>query len=233
VADYLTVSGTWVSDEFVYQELDCDKPWIIRWSVESGAEIREGQILGTYMGKDVVAKHSGILLEINAASRENAYLRIRKLEADALECRLDRDALGKLKNARQLRTEDGHTVSLAYASRLPDENGDYTVRLNVEEAAHLLGESEKNLILLSGQVYRDALVLDKRCVYQKQLGASEPWYARRVQADGTFLGEVEIKIGYQIGNLVCVSGVSEGEWFDSGYQTVVRSAYGSGAADNE
>ena len=107
------------------------------------------------------------------------------------------------------------------------------MRLNVEGTAHVFGEAEKNLVLLTGQVYRDALVLDARCVYQKQPGASEPWYARKVQADGTLLGEVEIKIGFQIGNLVCVSGVSEGEWFDSGYQAVVQSAYGSGAVDDE
>lgn len=233
VADYLTVSGTWVSDELVYQELDCWNPWIIRWRVEPGAEIQEGQILGTYMDKDVVAKHSGILLEINASSGENAYLCIQDLEADALECRMDKDTLGKLKNARELRTEEGNAVSLAFASRVPDGNGAYTVRLNVEGTAHILGETEKNLVLLTGQVYRDALVLDARCVYQKQPGASEPWYARKVQADGTLLGEVEIKIGFRIGNLVCVSGVSEGEWFDSGYQAVVQSAYGSEAVDNE
>ena len=233
VSDYMTVSGSWISQEEVNQDLDCWNPWVIRWRVEPGAEIHAGQVLGSYMGKDVVAKHDGILLEINASSGENAYLRLRSLEATVLECRLTKNEVDKLCGASELRTQQGNTVTVTDTARVPDENGTYAVHLKIEGAKHVHSETEKNLILMTGQIYRDALVLDANCVYQKQPGADQPWYALQVQADGTLLGETEVTIGFRVGNLVCVSGVQEGAWFDSGYKAIVQSAYESGASGNE
>ena len=42
-----------------------------------------------------------------------------------------------------------------------------------------------------------------------------------VTADGIFLEEMEVQIGYTNGDVVCISGVEEGSWFDSGYQAIV------------
>lgn len=233
VSDYLTVSGTWISEEEINQDLNCWNPWVIRWRVEPGAEIHAGQVLGSYLGKDVVAKHDGILLEINASSGENAYLRIRGLEATVLECRLDQNDMIKLIGAIDLRTQQGNAAEVTDTARVPDENDTYAVRLRIAGAEHVHGETEKNLILMTGQIYRDALVLDESCVYQKQPGADQPWYALQVQADGTLLGETEVTVGFRVGNLVCVSGVPEGAWFDSGYKAIVQSAYESGAFGHE
>ena len=50
---------------------------------------------------------------------------------------------------------------------------------------------------------------------------NEPWVVRQVTAEGIFLTEREIQIGYSNGDYVCVTGVEEGECFDMGYKAIV------------
>ena len=38
---------------------------------------------------------------------------------------------------------------------------------------------------------------------------------------GQYMAEIEVEIGYSNGDMVCVSGISEGTFYDSGYKVVI------------
>lgn len=84
------------------------------------------------------------------------------------------------------------------------------------------GMEVKELKLLTGRSYLQTLILSAKCLYQKEEGPDQPWYARRVTADGYFLEEVEMEVGYSNGAVVCVSGINEGDYFDTGYQAIAK-----------
>ena len=44
---------------------------------------------------------------------------------------------------------------------------------------------------------------------------------RQVSAQGLYMTELEVEIGYSNGDTVCVSGIAEGTFYDSGYKAVV------------
>ena len=72
----------------------------------------------------------------------------------------------------------------------------------------------------TGRSYQGVVVLPLDCVYQKVQGNAYPWYVRQVTEDGIFVQEVEVEIGYISGNQVCVNGIAEGTYYDTGYKAV-------------
>ena len=76
------------------------------------------------------------------------------------------------------------------------------------------------LAIYTGRVYNGTLVLPEDCVYQKEDQEDAPWYVRQVTEDGFLIGEQEVQVGYSDGEYVCVTGVEEGAWFDSGYKAI-------------
>ena len=49
------------------------------------------------------------------------------------------------------------------------------------------------------------------------------WYARQVDGSGAFIQEIQVKVSYRAGSLVCISGdgLEEGMRFDKGYKTLI------------
>lgn len=227
VQEYVTVSGSFVSQSFAYMDLTQRDPSLIRWLVEEGDEIQQGQVLGTYRGEDVVSELSGILEERNTYNPENAYLRVRLLEPLLLECRIPDQTLKALKRTdAALTTADGRDVRLEYTALTKNDDGTTTVRLAIDGVDYAYGQEQKELRLLTGRVYSQALVLEAKCVYQKEPGENNPWYVRRVTKEGYFVQERKVGIGYSNGELICVTGVSEGDYFDSGYKAIVEGGRG-------
>lgn len=220
VAVYVTVSGSFTASETVYQELDYKSPDKIRWLVSHGDEVQVGQVIGTYNGENVVSEHTGIIEEMNTYGTD-AYLRIGLFEPVELSCRLDDRTLSILKRSDSLLTDTGETVTLLYASQQKNPDGTINVRLTIDTDKYTYGEVLSELRIMTGQVYQRALVLPVDCVYQKTAGDNEPWYVRQVTAEGIFITEREIQIGYSNGEDVCVTGVEEGEYFDMGYKAIV------------
>lgn len=221
VAEAVSVSGCFVSREFVDQELPYPAS-LIRWQVEAGQEVSAGQQLGSLRGEALPCQYDGVVEQINIYPEANAYLRIRLLEPIELECLVTDKVLRALQRATQLCTAEGEAVELAYASRVKTADGLTTVRLSIDSEDYSYGMELEELTLLTGHSYLQALVLSSKCVYQKTEGEEQPWYARRVSADGYFIEEVEVEVGYRDERLVCVSGVTEGDWFDTGYQALAR-----------
>lgn len=223
VEEYITVAGTFVSRACGYMELEQEFPSRIRWDVSVGDEVQEGQVLGTYQGTPVVSTLNGILVENNSYSAGDAYLKVQLLEPLELECRVTDRVLTSLKRyAEELTTEDGTAVTVTYTGIVKDANGTTLVRLAIDSEDHYYGEVLPELRLLTGRSYSQTLVLDASCLYQKEPGENNPWYARRVTAEGLFLGEVTVQVGYSNGDVVCVSGVNEGDYFDTGYQAIAQ-----------
>ena len=220
VAVYVTVSGSFTASESVYQELDYKSPDKIRWLVSHGDEVQVGQVIGTYNGENVVSEHTGIIMEMNTYGTD-AYLRIGLFEPVELSCQLDDRTLSILKRSDSLLTDNGETVTLLYASQQKNPDGTTNVRLTIDTDKYTYGEALSELRIMTGQVYQRTLVLPVDCVYQKTAGENEPWYVRQVTAEGIFLTEREIQIGYSNGDYVCVTGVEEGEHFDMGYKAIV------------
>ena len=163
---------------------------------------------------------TGIILEMNTYGTD-AYLRIGLFEPVELSCRLDDRTLSILKRSDSLLTDNGETVTLLYASQQKNPDGTTNVRLTIDTDKYTYGEALSGLRIMTGQVYQRTMVLPVDCVYQKTAGENEPWFVRQVTAEGIFLTEREIQIGYSNSDYVCVTGVEEGECFDMGYKAIV------------
>lgn len=223
VKEFVTVSGAFTCGEMAFQELDYWYPSEIRWLVSAGDEITEGQTLGYYRGDPVTAQQDGILEEISTFDSSNAYLKIRCFGPLTLEAQVDGKVLSSLQRGQEsLTLEDGSAVSLDYASQVKTAKGETTVWFTLEDGDYAYGQEVKDLKIYTGGGYPQVLVLSADCVYQKEKGEGNPWYARRVTEDGYFEDEVQVTISYRSGDMVCVSGVSEGDWFDSGYKAIIE-----------
>lgn len=130
------------------------------------------------------------------------------------------------RGAEKLCTEAGEPVKLVFASHVKTSGGLTRVLLSIDSNVYSYGMELKELAIQTGSNYLQALVLSSKCVHQKTEGEDQPWYARRVTADGYFIDEIEVFINYRGKDVVCVSGVIEGEWFDTGYHAIAKEKAG-------
>ena len=117
-------------------------------------------------------------------------------------------------------TEAGESVRLTYTSNLKSANGDRRIQLVIDSDAYSYGTSV-NLKIYTGLSYPQVLVVHQDCVYQRNPGTENPWYVRTVTKNGEVIGEQQVEIAFTMGNLVCISGVSEGTYCDAGYKDIV------------
>lgn len=216
---YVTVDGTYISDSYAFQELKMKDPGKIRWLVSTGQYVQKGQVLGLYGQEQVLSEYDGILREISAYSSDS-YLRFTTMEGLKLECSVSPAVLEVLTRG-SLTTEQGETVTVTGTSPVVDGNGNVTVWLDCPSPNRQYGARLQQLKIMTGQVFKNTLVLDEACVYQKEPGPDSQWYARKVSASGYFLSEEEITVGYINDKVACVTGVEEGDYFDSGYKAVI------------
>ena len=221
VSVYFQVSGSFTSSTYAYQELTYKNLDRTRWYVHSGQEIQEGQVLGVLKGEEILAEYSGILTEMNTYGTD-PYLRIQLLEPVELECRVEDRVLSMLRRSQSLTTKDGEAVTLVYASRQKNADGTTNVRISIDSTKYTYGQYLGELQIYTGQVYQQVLRLPESCLYQKEKGEDKPWYARQVTETGRFIREAEVEIGYSDGYWVTVTNVGEGDYFDSGYKSVVE-----------
>ena len=221
VSVYFQVSGSFTSSTYAYQELTYKNLDRTRWYVHSGQEIQEGQVLGVLKGEEILAEYSGILTEMNTYGTD-PYLRIQLLEPVELECRVEDRVLSMLRRSQSLTTKDGEAVTLVYASRQKNADGTTNVRISIDTNKYTYGQYLGELQIYTGQVYQQVLRLPESCLYQKEKGEDKPWYARQVTETGRFIREAEVEIGYSDGYWVTVTNVGEGDYFDSGYKSVVE-----------
>lgn len=215
----IKVSGSFVSTSYAFQELNDENSGKIRWLVSVGEMVESGQTLGLYEGEPVIAEVTGIIESISL-SFENAYIQYITMDGLELECRVEDKTLSILEDGG-LTTGEGELVSLTYTAPFKNTDGTTTVRLSVEGMDGYIGLSVVDLKIFTGRIFYDSLVISEKCVYQKESGEDAAWYVRRVSETGYFIDEVEVTPGYSDGEMVSVTGVSEGDFCDNGYKAVI------------
>lgn len=218
---YVTVSGSFTSTEVAFMELDYKKPYDIRWIVSYGDEIQVGQVLGYYYGEEVISTVEGTISNINTSATE-AYLMVDCFSPLVLECSVDDAVLGSLKQfPDSLTLDDGTKVAVEYIAKAKNYDGTTTARLSLDREGDSYGTAVEDMVVFLGTGYPQVLVLPIDCVYQKTAGKDEPWYVREVSEDGFLICEKQVTVSYSNNSVAVVSGIEEGQWFDSGYKVVV------------
>lgn len=212
----IMVSGVFTSNAVGFQNLPQAEPEKIRWIVSAGEEVQTGQALGYYGDTEVTAAMDGMLEEIHAVTGD-AYLKIRLFAPLELEATVSEDILAALKRGgEKLCLTDGTAVELTYAANAKNADGSFNVRLVIHNDEAVYGEAVSYMIY-TGLEFPNALVVQSNCVYQKD----GQWYVRQVSESGSFIREVQVEVGYDDGIFTCVSGIEEGQWFDSGYKAIM------------
>ena len=218
VQEYVTVSGSVTSVTYGYMAVDYDAVQDVRWYISVGDEIQVGQIICSGAKGDVASTMSGIVKELHTYSQQDCYIKVQLFSPVELECRVTEQVLAIIRRAQTLTTETGESMALTFASMRHNVDGTVDIRLSVDGDSYVYGEQKNNLRVFTGRIYRNTLVLPEDCVYQKS--GSTAWYVRRVTEDGVFIEEKEVQVGYSDGNVICITGVNEGEYFDSGFQAI-------------
>lgn len=219
VSETVTVSGVCTSDTYVYADLNQKDIQNARWFVREGDEVQEGGVVANLNGTEIISEYTGIVREINTYAK-SPYMKVQLLEPVEIECSVNAKTLKTLTRSRDtLSTAEGETVTLTFIALTKNSDGSTRIRLRVDSDAFAYGMEVRELQLLTGNRFLSALVLNAKCLYEKEPGSGE-WYARRVTEDGAFLEEVKVEVGYRSQNVVCVSGVNEGDCFDTGYRVI-------------
>ena len=218
--EYVTVSGIVGSDTYVYLPLEYDVVQDIRWYVAVGDEIQNGQLLASGPYGEVISSATGILQAFHLGSQADCYLKVQQFSPVTLECQVSDTVLSMLKRSNALCTAEGVAVEITFVSAQKNANGTTNIRFAIESQDYTFGEHVQGLVIYTGRVFQNTVVLPINCVYQKK--NSSGWYARKVNADGIFVAEIPVELGYSDGVHVCVTGVNAGDFFDSGYQLIAQ-----------
>lgn len=215
MSETITLSGTVVSVSDFFVELNVKDPYSLRFMVSVGDVIHPGDLIAYNGDKEILSEAYGMIREISLGS--DSYLRMASLEDLALECYVKQSQRKTLlRSLLELTDEDGASLTFLSADEVYTNGNTTKVLLRYDKEDLCYGQTFEDLTLTTGRVYSDALVVEERCVYRK--AGSEGYYLRIVDGEGKFVSESEVKLGYSDGTYVCVSGVDEGMFCDSGYR---------------
>lgn len=216
----ISLSGSVISTELLYQELDFADPYRLRLEISSGETMREGEVIGYYRGEPVLAELTGVVRQVSLGT--DSYIQVESISELALECYADEKQLAVLRReGLSLRDADGNAYQVAQLDLIQSGNSGTRVLLTAEEGRLVYGQAMSEMVLETGRVFSQTLVIESQCVYR--LSGDTQEYVRIVDAEGLFLGERKVSTSYTDGKYVCISGVEEGEYCDSGYKAVVES----------
>lgn len=184
-------------------------------NVQEGDEVYKGDVLARSKGTAVKSSCNGIVNRIEYG--EVTILYIENFEDLALECKVTEDKLDIFEE-KFLLDENEKKLKIIRKSNMM-EDGFFNIVLELPSKGYYYGQEFEKIRLYTGNIYRKSLVLDKRCVYKKE--SDGKWYVRKVTKEGVFLEEVEVQIGYESNDKVCITGIDEGTYCDSGYKTMI------------
>ncbi len=217
---YVTVSGTFTSTSTAFMELEQETPYDIRFIISYGDEVQTGQIIGYYYGEEIISTVDGIVSGIHTTGT-TPYLQVDAFLPLVLECNIDDAVLSSLRQfPDSLTLKDGTKVTLEYVAKVKNYDDTTTVRLALEREGDTYGTSIDALTIYLGVSYPQVLSLPVSCIYQKTVGEEQSWYVRHVTEDGFLISEKQVSISYRDSTTAVVSGIEEGQWFDSGYKAV-------------
>ncbi|SES86237.1 hypothetical protein [Anaerobranca gottschalkii] len=188
----------------------------VRLLVSVGQEVKKGDILLTFSNGNVTSPVNGLIEEINVFDN---YIKIKSFEELILEGFLPQRDVKKLEEGKEYQV-DSKKLKLQFISNMIAENGvDRQVSFKIEGENLLYGQRVE-IEIPTGTVYNNVLVISRKCVYQKEKGG--PYFIRRVEGNGTVIGEVEVKIGIGNKDYISITGVEEGWFADPGYAEIMN-----------
>lgn len=222
IPETITVSGNVVSTATEFMELGKIKDTsYLRMVIENGQIVQEGDVIAYNNGEPILADKSGIVKSYQLGA--DSYVWLQSLADLALRIEVSEDSV--LSTLQQegiaLTDADGVVYRVLEIEPTMTQAGNAVVLLRCEGKPLVYGQRYENLTLQTGRVFQQALVVEKDCVYTP--AGSDKTYIREVDAYGKYLQEVEVKTGYRNADFICVSGVREGTFCDSGYKAVVES----------
>lgn len=214
IQETVTLSGVVVSNETIFIELP-KKASEIRFIVHAGEVVIRGDIIGYLGGKPFIAEKSGYIQNIDSWSA-NPYIQMQSLDNLALSCMVSSVQAKQLtREGAKLMTVDGMELQLVKQGKVEDMEGRVEFLFSFEGGGFNLGHTFEQLIVQTGLVYQDALVVNKNCVYQQEDGG--PYYVRTVDETGQYIAQLEVEIGYSDNENICITGIPVGTLCDSGY----------------
>ena len=214
----VSVSGTFVSTSYSFMDLEMDHPASVRWIIEPGQQVQEGQTIGFYQGEPVRSTLTGQYLSMDLTC-DAPYIKFLSYEPIELSCRVQDRVLSILEMDVELKTMDGEPVEVVYISALKNTDGTTDVRLKIDSDQYYYGQEVTSIHILTGRVFSNVIYVPFDCVYQK--AGSSGWFVREVTEKGVFIREIPVELGYVVDGIAYVSGITEGSYYDAGYKAVL------------
>lgn len=219
IEETVTISGTIVSASVFFAELNVSDPYSLRFLVAIGDVLHPGDVIAYDGSRKILSDCRGVIREIDLGTAP--YLRMDSLDDLALECYVSSTQRAVLeRESLKLTDENGSRLTVLKVDDICTDENLTRVLIKYDTDGLRYGQTFSELTLTTGKVYTQALVVNAECVYQK--ADSDSYFLRMVTQDGHFLSEAEVQIGYTDGTYICISGVEEGAFCDSGYKTLVE-----------
>ncbi len=217
IKKYFNFDGVITSNTYEYIEFKQYKNSLIKTVIGVGDEVKVGDVVA-YAGKlKITSDYNGIVEEV--LSDKEGYIKLRSLDKLKLTCMTSPTIIRKIKDCNSLTLDNGDKVKIDFISNMATDNK-VKIVFEIENMDYLYGQEIKNLKIYTGDEYKNVLVVDKNCVYQKKKGG--PNYIRVLDENLFFLNEVEVDIGFETEEYVSVVNVREGTFCDSGYKALLK-----------
>lgn len=181
------------------------------WVVDEGEEIYKNQMIG-------FANNTAIKGEVNGIVKKIAsnYLIIDTYKDIVWKTKIPKENLSYFD--KELFDKDGNEIQICSISNRVDD-GQVTVKFKLENVKGKCGEELKKLRLYTGNVFKNALTINKKCIVNKK----GSYYVRIVDSHGIFLYEQQVGVGFENDKIICVTGLEEGEFCDGGFSEYIGS----------
>lgn len=216
VRENYIVSGEIISQTYKYIELPNNTATSYNLSVSVDDEIRSGQIVGYAGNLPVYANCNGIVKEI--IQEDKSLIKVLAFEELLLKVNVSKEIAQKFDCP--LVDDYGNTYSVVEKSNQVVEGGIDVVFSITGNHSYNYGEKIKKLTLYTGREFKDVLTIDKSCIYTKP--NNDGSYVRVCNEKGEYINEQKIEMGFEVGNLACITGIDENVLCDSGYKYVVN-----------
>lgn len=212
IKEYYKVSGEVVSGKSEIIELSEVYNYLY---VQLGEEVKKNQIIGyDNTGRNIMSPCNGVISEIDF---DNKYIRIDSFEDILLKCAADKNTCKSIQDEKKLLISKKE-IEIDKISDVCKE-GFQDIYFKVNNDTYMVGEKYTKLKIYTGRTYKDVLTIESECVYQKEDGL---YYVRVVNEKGEFLTEQQVQVGYSSDKYICITGVDENTYCDSGYKMLME-----------